>query len=447
MNKYEIIFESLQEQLSCGNITLEEANILNDYAYEKYIEEKTALQKRINDDNKREKLEDYAQKRKYKYYDELYRHKDDDYNSKNKKQIERSINSIEEILYNIDDNDNYQKQRITKIKNNIKEALKDGDIKYAEKEMKRLKKRVSDIKLRPVEKREGGEYLNLQKEKNKFNDGVKKYNYDPKSKTIEIDGVRTPIKYDRYEKSSMYSHTTKTDKHEKKSEMKILNKNRSKGGRDRVKKKINDRYYKGITISKEDLDDFDFIVNHENQHAKDASIQRMIDREPRFDTKYGTSGLDKDTRRKLLKVKKEFREYRKTHKGHEDKFIVGDFEDRIEQLLNMSKKKTKEYKNDKNEKMKDKRKKFDDKIIDYICDHGKSADHLNSHDRDTREFYADLGAMKHGKSKEYSMKTQRNMEKNMRKTQENHETNAARRESRNELKKQGLLNYVEKFND
>ena len=48
MNKYDLIFESLQESLDNGEITLEEAEVLNDYAYDKYVEEATRLAKEIH---------------------------------------------------------------------------------------------------------------------------------------------------------------------------------------------------------------------------------------------------------------------------------------------------------------------------------------------------------------------------------------------------------------
>ena len=48
MNKYDLIFEAVQESLNNGEITLEEAEILNDYAYDKYVEEATRLAKEIH---------------------------------------------------------------------------------------------------------------------------------------------------------------------------------------------------------------------------------------------------------------------------------------------------------------------------------------------------------------------------------------------------------------
>ena len=39
MNKYDLVFEAVQESLNNGEITLEEAEFLNDYAYDKFIME------------------------------------------------------------------------------------------------------------------------------------------------------------------------------------------------------------------------------------------------------------------------------------------------------------------------------------------------------------------------------------------------------------------------
>ena len=52
MNKYDLIFEAVQESLNNGEITLEEAELLNDYAYDKYVEEATRLAKEIHKLNK-----------------------------------------------------------------------------------------------------------------------------------------------------------------------------------------------------------------------------------------------------------------------------------------------------------------------------------------------------------------------------------------------------------
>ena len=38
MNRYNIIFEALQERVELGELTVEQAEVLNDIAYEKYVE-------------------------------------------------------------------------------------------------------------------------------------------------------------------------------------------------------------------------------------------------------------------------------------------------------------------------------------------------------------------------------------------------------------------------
>ena len=44
MDKYEIMFEAIQEQYENGDITFEEAEMLNEESYNKYVES-TALQR------------------------------------------------------------------------------------------------------------------------------------------------------------------------------------------------------------------------------------------------------------------------------------------------------------------------------------------------------------------------------------------------------------------
>ena len=48
MDRYEIILEELQDRVDCGMLTLEEAEVLNDLAYEKYYGEATRLTKEYN---------------------------------------------------------------------------------------------------------------------------------------------------------------------------------------------------------------------------------------------------------------------------------------------------------------------------------------------------------------------------------------------------------------
>ena len=204
--------------------------------------------------------------------------------------------------------------------------------------------------------------------------------------------------------------------------------------------------YKGITIDKKGLDNFDFVLNHENQHAKDYSLQRMMEREPRFDTKYGANVFDKDTRKKIVELKQKLREAKNDKNNCRS---VENIENELNDLINKNKKNTKEYKHDTNEKKKDKREEFEKKVKEYIDspNNKKLKEKLNTHDIDDNEFYADLGAMKHGKDKEYTIKTQRELDKHAPNSKKHHNTNVARRETRNELKKRGLMNYVESFDD
>ena len=57
MNKYDLIFEAVQEFLDNGDITLEEAEFLNDYAYKRYITESELTKK-----EKKDKKKQYKQK-------------------------------------------------------------------------------------------------------------------------------------------------------------------------------------------------------------------------------------------------------------------------------------------------------------------------------------------------------------------------------------------------
>lgn len=48
MDKYELIFEKIQEQLEKGEITLEEAEALNDVAFNRYVTEGNAYNKALD---------------------------------------------------------------------------------------------------------------------------------------------------------------------------------------------------------------------------------------------------------------------------------------------------------------------------------------------------------------------------------------------------------------
>ena len=164
--------------------------------------------------------------------------------------------------------------------------------------------------------------------------------------------------------------------------------------------------------------------------------------------------FDKDTRKKIVELKRKRREIKNADCSDVVKReAIERIEMLISELIDKSKKKTEEYKSDKNEKRKDKRLDFYRKVSKYMDskDNRKTIRKLDIHDLDMDEFYADLGSMKHGRDKEYTIKTQRDLDKNMRKygigSKEAHNTNVARRETRNDLKKRGLMNYVESFDN
>ena len=52
MNKYDIIFEALQEKLENGELTMEEAETLNDAAYNRYVTEANAYNKFLDNRSK-----------------------------------------------------------------------------------------------------------------------------------------------------------------------------------------------------------------------------------------------------------------------------------------------------------------------------------------------------------------------------------------------------------
>ena len=47
MYEYDLILEELNERVECGELTLEEAELINDYAYEAYVLEGNAFNKLI----------------------------------------------------------------------------------------------------------------------------------------------------------------------------------------------------------------------------------------------------------------------------------------------------------------------------------------------------------------------------------------------------------------
>lgn len=66
-NYYECVYEHLCEQVRCGNLTLEEANDVNDIAYEKYLKEETDHNNESSDDEKLKKQKRAERKKTVKH--------------------------------------------------------------------------------------------------------------------------------------------------------------------------------------------------------------------------------------------------------------------------------------------------------------------------------------------------------------------------------------------
>jgi len=199
-----------------------------------------------------------------------------------------------------------------------------------------------------------------QKETNKkFTQLLQKYNYDPKSKTIEVDGHRVKVNVDREDPNNAHASTRMNGKYIEKID--------------------------GITVGK---NSDERTLLHEVGHVRYNSNKRKINREPRFDNKYGLSSLDKDTRRKLVKYKKN---QNKANNLSDKDF----YKDMYDISINRGSKKTDLYKQDEDQQRIKKLDDFHKGVLQYrkIDD-----DNLNDHDKRYEEFYADLYAMKHGNS-------------------------------------------------
>ena len=60
MNEYELIYEELCERVECGELSLEDAEIINDVAYDRYVTERNVYDKIV--DRQAERAREYAGK-------------------------------------------------------------------------------------------------------------------------------------------------------------------------------------------------------------------------------------------------------------------------------------------------------------------------------------------------------------------------------------------------
>lgn len=212
-----------------------------------------------------------------------------------------------------------------------------------------------------------------QKETNKkFTELLQKYNYDPKTKTIEVDGHRVRVTIDREDpnrssaRSSGYSVPV--------SQSQVIRKH--------MPRKIH-----GIIIGKNNTEKE---LLHEVGHIRNFANDRKDVKEPGFVQKYGTSHFTKEERRKLNEQKQGMNKadrnvpYDIDYQYHSKKY---------DKIVDNAKRKTEKYKQDKDQQRVDKRR----ELYDAVDHNSKTMGNgMNRHDSDPEEYYADLYAMKHG---------------------------------------------------
>lgn len=238
-------------------------------------------------------------------------------------------------------------------------------------------------------------------EKKKQQELLKKLKYDPKTKTIEVDGHRTRFNIDREnfdtaymtsdyvnkkkrDKLNKYRSSSKSNQHkysksEKKEIENISNKLKASHSSGVGKMKIG-----GVTVSKDMLDE-DTIL-HEIGHIRDYSNRRRANAQPSYVSKYGTSELPKDARKARLELNKLNKKGKLTP-------VDSIRKKKLEKIVDKSIKSTASYKNDKELQRKDAIDKMDKEVNKAIR---KKSRKLNSHDKIVDEYYADAYALKHG---------------------------------------------------
>ena len=82
MNEYELIYEELCERVECGELSLEDAEVINDVAYDRYVNEANVYDKLVD------KHVDAANKSKKKYYKIMRAQKQYDPNSREYKALD-----------------------------------------------------------------------------------------------------------------------------------------------------------------------------------------------------------------------------------------------------------------------------------------------------------------------------------------------------------------------
>ena len=94
MNEYDLIYEELCERVECGELSLEEAEVINDVAYDRYVNEANVYDKLVD------KHLDAANKSKKKYYKIMRAQKQYDPNSREYKALEKTKQKALHKFYN-----------------------------------------------------------------------------------------------------------------------------------------------------------------------------------------------------------------------------------------------------------------------------------------------------------------------------------------------------------
>ena len=226
----------------------------------------------------------------------------------------------------------------------------------------------------------------------KFSSLLNKYNYDPKTKTIEVNGTKIKVNVNRedpYAASTMLQVDMKKYNREVKRLISIgMNEKDAKHIASSLLKRSGNTKIKSISIGNQ-INEFGLL--HEVGHVKDESNKRKIKREKQFIDKYGRSSLNKDTRKELLK----------------DDF----FDDRDNNKIQKDIEKAVDEKNDKDQKRVINYKKINDAIKYQNLKQLYADKTLNEHDRSNSEYIADLYAMTHQDEHEFTDENKKHLDK------------------------------------
>ena len=254
-----------------------------------------------------------------------------------------------------------------------------------------------------------------KEEKKKQQEVLKKLKYDPKTKTIEVNGHRCPFKIDREDPDSAQQTASALSKKDRKfmnkyrqkyqSEanfVKEVNKDEDKVSNETDKyKRLRDKsrtlgspYDKnkkrretgikldGVTVGKNNLNEESIL--HEVSHNRDGSIRRRIGAEPSYVAKYGTKELSKEARKARL-------ELNKLKKKEKPSILEKQKMKKLEKTLQKGIEATDSYKNDKWQQKRDQVNEMDKYIEKQIR---KNKRKLNSHDQYKGEHIADASSEK-----------------------------------------------------